>query len=188
MRVAALLLAAGGSTRLGSPKQLLLKKGQPLVRRMAQAALDAGCDPVAVVLGAEAVAVGMALDGLPLQPVLNPHWRQGMASSLRAGLEALPSGPVLILLCDQIAVDADLMGRLLTAHLDHPERVIACAYGGGLGVPALFPDAWREGLMVLEGDRGARALLPADAVALPFPEGVMDVDRLEDLSLLHPLD
>ena len=81
--IAAVVLAAGGSTRLGRPKQTLVVDGMPLVRRAAQAAVDAGCVPVVVVLGAEALATRAALSGLDVAPEENPDWPSGMASSIR---------------------------------------------------------------------------------------------------------
>lgn len=190
--VGALVLAAGGSRRLGRPKQLLALGGEPLVHRAARLALEAGATPVWVVLGADGGAVRAAVADLPVRCVYNAEWEEGVASSIRSGVvaagawEPAPTA-LLVLLVDQPRVDAPLLERLLAEHRAAPGRRVACAYGGGLGVPALFPAADFQALGRLRGDRGARALL-RDAreavIAVPFPGGEVDVDRPEDAAEL----
>jgi molybdenum cofactor cytidylyltransferase len=191
-RIGALLLAAGGSRRLGRPKQLLAPGGEPLVHRMARMAMEAGAAPVWVVLGAGAEAVRAAVADLPVCCVDNPGWQEGIASSIRAGVAAAAvSQPapaaLLVLLVDQPRVDPPLLERLIAAQRAAPDQRVACAYGGGLGVPALFPAADFPALGRLRGDRGARDLLraaPERAIAVPFPGGDVDVDRPEDAAHL----
>jgi len=181
--IPAVILAAGASRRLGRPKQWVEAGGESLLRRTVRAA-QAGCAPVLVVLGARAGEMEAHLAGLGATPVANPDWEEGMASSIRAGLRALPpgAGAALFLVCDQVAVDGDLVARILAAHRGRPEAVVACAYGGGRGIPALFPGRCFPPLMALRGDRGARdLLLGPDVVEVPFPRGGEDVDRPEDL-------
>ena len=183
--VPAVILAAGASRRLGRPKQLVRLGGESLLRRAARAAL-AGCAPVLVVLGCRAEEMAPELEGLAVTPVLNAAWEEGMASSIRAGLRALPQGAeaVLFLVCDQVAVDGALVGRLLEVRRDHPEAVIACGYAGARGTPSVFPARCFGQLLELRGDRGARDLL-GDAVEVPFPAGDQDVDlpgHLPDLT------
>jgi len=129
MSIPAVILAAGASRRLGRPKQLVALEGETLLRRAARAAL-AGCAPVLVVLGSGADAMAANLAGLPVMLVGNAAWETGMASSIRAGIRALPAGAagVLFLVCDQIAVDGALVRRLLEARAGHPESVVACGY------------------------------------------------------------
>ncbi len=174
-----ILLAAGGSRRLGRPKQLLDWRGEPLVRRAARAALDAGVDELVVVLGAHAEEVGAALDGLPLRTVLNPAWADGMGGSIARGARAIESGAVLVTLCDQPAVDASLLRRLIDGLAEGRPRV-ACRYAGGIGAPAVFSGPGDlERLRALEGDRGARALLAAEpdgVTAIDAPEAQTDID------------
>jgi molybdenum cofactor cytidylyltransferase len=188
--VGAVLLAAGASQRLGTPKQLAEIAGETLVRRAARAALEAGCAPVVVVLGAEGDAVADALHGLALERVRNEGWREGMASSLRAGLGALEAAApqargALLLLVDQPAVDAALLRRLLARFAEGGgARIAACVYGGGHGAPAIFPRALFPELAALRGDRGAKSLLAAhraELLAVDFPAGELDVDTAEDL-------
>jgi molybdenum cofactor cytidylyltransferase len=110
---------------------------------------------------------------------------EGMASSIRAGIAALPpnSAGVLILTVDQPAVDADLLRKLLALAAEDPTRPTACAYGGSLGIPAILPRRLFPDLLALQGDQGAKAiLLRENAAALPFPEGVADLDTPDDLA------
>ena len=189
--VPAVLLAAGASRRLGRAKQLETLEGEPLVRRAARAALGAGCEPVVVVLGAEAEAVAAALDGLALTLVRNEAWEEGMASSLGAGLAALGDAApeargALLLLADQPAVDAALLRRLLARFEESgARRIVACAYGGGRGAPAVFPRTLFSELAALRGDRGAKPVLEAhraEVLEVSFPEGELDVDTPADLA------
>ena len=183
MSVAAVLLAAGASRRMGQLKQLMALDGETLVHRAARIALQAGCDPALVVLGNQAEEVAVALKGLPCSPVVNPLWEEGMASSIRAGLAAVPKSALaaLLLVCDQPAVDADFIRHMVKAQSLQPKRIVAAAYAGTVGIPALFPRHCFEALMKLTGDRGARSLLEdADVLTLPLLGGGMDVDTILD--------
>jgi molybdenum cofactor cytidylyltransferase len=195
MRTSAVLLAAGGSRRLGEPKQLLRLAGQPLVRRAALAALGSRARRVLAVTGARAAEVEAALAGLAVECVLCARWEVGLAASLRVGIEAaLARGEtsVLVMLADQPAVDSALLDALIVRHAAGAE-VAACEYGGEPGVPALFAPRLARELLALEGDRGAKALLlreRARAQLVPFPDGALDVDTREDWqrarSMLEP--
>jgi len=181
--IPAVILAAGASRRLGRPKQLVELDGESLLRRICRTALTA-CKPVRVVLGSGAEAMAATLAGLPVETVLNEAWEEGMGTSIRAGVQALPAAAsgVLLLLCDQPEVDAALLAELGRRHRAESDAVIACAYGGVQGTPALFPARCFPALEALGGDQGARGLLRgATVVAVPFPGGVKDVDRPEDL-------
>ncbi len=107
MKVGAIVLAAGGSARLGQAKQLLTYRGKTLVRRSAQAAIDAGCSPVIVVLGCERKKIASELRDLPVEIVSNEHWERGLGNSLRLGVEAAADCDALVILvCDQPHVSA----------------------------------------------------------------------------------
>ena len=186
--IAAIVLAAGGSTRLGRPKQLLSQGGRPLVRRPVEAAIEAGCAPVVVVLGAHAGEVRKALAGLAVQLVLNSRWSEGMATSIRCGVEVVRRGAeidaALLLTCDQLEITGELLGRMLAEFDGRPGRRVACEYAGTVGIPALFHRSLFAELMLLEGDRGARPLLELEPELLrrvSWPEGALDVDRPQDV-------
>lgn len=159
LRIGAIVLAAGGSSRYGSPKQLVIYEGSPLVRRAAEAARDAGADPVVVVLGADAEIVAPALASVRgIRSVVNDRWQEGMSSSIACGLhtllETFPCDGVLITLADQPLVDAKALKRMLDVFDDmHP--LVAAEYEGIIGVPAIFAKAHFDALLNLHGDSGA---------------------------------
>lgn len=187
-RVAALVLAAGGSTRMGSPKQLLCFEGEPLIRRALRTALASRCASALVVLGAHADLVGREIQDLQFIRVDNPSWQDGVGSSIRVGVETVsalqpPVDAVLITLADQPGVTAELLDRLVAASATAPAGLVACEYAGTIGVPALYARQHFDALRKLAGDRGGRALLAAygDAVVrIPFAAAAIDLDTRED--------
>ena len=182
-RLSGVLLAAGASRRLGRPKQLLVWQGETLVRRAARAALAAGVDELIVVTGAERDAVAAALAGLDLRVVENEGWAEGIGSSIATGVRAASGAAVLLLLADQPGVDAALLAELIAGMEAGHERV-ACAYGGVIGVPALFSGASDlVALRGLSGDRGAAQLLRrtgAAVLAIPAEQAAHDIDEEGD--------
>jgi len=181
---------------MGSPKQTLSYRGESLLRRAALAALGAGCRPVVVVTGANAELSRRELEGLDVREVFNPHWETGMASSVRAGVGCLVgaapcAAAAVLLLCDQPHVTSEVIGGLVAARRATGSPVVASAYGGGFGVPALFGRALFAELSRLEGAAGARQVIrrhAAEAHFLDFPEGEVDVDTPEDFSRLTGQD
>lgn len=174
------VLAAGGSRRLGRPKQLVTVAGVPLVRRACLLALQTAPAGVIVVAGAHGARVAAALRGLPVVIVRNREWRGGLATSLRAGLRRVrPYAPsALVLTVDQWRVSAADLQRLLRAGAP-----AAASYAGIRGVPALLPRAWRAPAGALRGDRGARALLARpDVRPVVMPSAVHDLDTRADLA------
>lgn len=190
VRVGAVILAAGSSSRMGSPKQILQFRGISLLRRAALAALGAGCSPVIVVTGAYAELAKRELDGLDVREVFNPHWETGMASSIRAGVEGLADADVdaaVLMLCDQPHVTAEVISDLAAAHRVTRRPLIASTYGGSFGVPALFSRALFAELARLEGTAGAKQVIEryaSEAYFLPFRGGEVDVDTPDDFSRL----
>jgi molybdenum cofactor cytidylyltransferase len=190
--VGAVILAAGSSSRMGRPKQTLQFQGQSLLRRAALAALGAGCRPVVVVTGASAELSKRELEGLDARAVLNPDWETGMASSIRTGLEDLIQADpniaaAVFLLCDQPHVTASVLSDLIAAYHTTGKPVIASAYGGGFGVPALFNRTLFAELTRLEGLSGAKEVIKrhaSEACFLPFEGGEVDVDTPDDFSRL----
>lgn len=184
----ALVLAAGAARRFGSAKQLFSIQGMPLLTQVASRAATLVGDDVIVVLGAHAGEIEAHLSGCPGRRLINPAWEEGIGSSLRAGVSALPPAcaAVLVLLADQAAVSVADLKRLVTAWQVYPERIVAAYYGEPVprsGVPAIFPRAWFPTLLQLTGDSGARALLArhTDAVQpVPMPSALLDIDTPED--------
>lgn len=182
---AAILLAAGASRRLGRPKQLEEVDGRTLLRAAAVNALGAGCDPVLVVLGHAADRLTAELVGLPVHTVLAADWAEGMAASLRAGVAALPDGvdAALLLVCDQPAVTAEHLRRLLETREASGLPAAASVYAGVLGVPAVLHRTLFPELLSIEGDTGARTVLrrdPGRVAGVPLPRGEEDLDRPDD--------
>jgi molybdenum cofactor cytidylyltransferase len=197
MPVAAIVLAAGASRRLGQPKQLLMLGGETLIARAIRLAGEAGATPVIAVLGAhhERIAAAVNLDGtINAIPVVNGDWQQGIATSIQAGLRALEdvapqASGALILGCDQPRLTVGHLRALLDAFAAQAaSAIVASAYASVAGVPAVFPRAVFAELLALRGDRGARDLLmqsPYPSVELPFPGGEVDIDLPADLAQLE---
>lgn len=194
-KIAVVVLAAGASTRMGTPKQLLSHEGQSLLRRAADVALNSICRPVVVVVGAHAEMLRRELNDLPVQVVENGKWSEGMSSSIRAGVEALegddePAGgpeAVVLMLCDQPFVTSELLNQLVAAYRSGRAPIVASEYGGNCGVPALFSRPMFEELITLGGAEGARHLIArhADEVtAVPFARGTFDIDTPADYARL----
>lgn len=183
---AAILLAAGASTRLGRTKQLIEIDGEPLLRRVARALLASEPSELIVVLGHEAARMRDVLADLPLRCVVVADPAQGMSASLRVGVVELKARceGALIALTDQPALDAAHLLALRDAWRQMPARAVASAYAGVLGVPALLPRAWFVEIAHLRGDVGARELLRAracDVIAINAPALARDIDIPADL-------
>jgi len=181
-----LVLAAGSSKRLGRSKQLIEIDGEPLLRRVARFALSTDPQDCVVVLGHDAARIATALHGLALRRLSIDDFGSGMAASLRAGIAALDSNcaGVLIVLTDQPALTSDHLAALCATWRVAPERAVASAYAGVLGVPALLPRAWFADLIALRGDTGARDLLRArrgDVSAIRAKELARDLDTPADI-------
>jgi molybdenum cofactor cytidylyltransferase len=181
------LLAAGSSSRLGRPKQNLVFKGKTLVQHALDAAINSGCSPVVVVLGANKETIEPTIGDKPVTVIHNPDWQQGMATSVKAGITQLQKTPdistAIIMLCDQPFVDALLLQQLLQTQLQTGKGIIACAYRDTLGVPVLFHQEYFAALLDLTGDQGAKKLLamyPNDVASVDFPKGGVDIDTIAD--------
>ena len=190
-RIIAIVLAAGGSTRFGTPKQLHSHEGEPLVRRAVHAALGAGVEEVIVVIGSDARDVASALDGNPsVRTILNQDWNTGLASSLKVGLAAIgDSDGVLITLADQPLVDSTAIQRLID-RFDESHRIIASGYDNTTGVPAIFGNEHIDELKTLTGDYGAGKWIRsriADVTIVPLEEAAIDIDTPADAARLEEL-
>jgi len=185
--VGAIVLAAGASRRMGRPKQLLPIAGQPMVRRVTGAVCAAGLAQVVVVLGANASDVARALEGLPVDLVANDAWREGMSTSLRAGLGALRPeiAATLLVLADQPDLSPELLRALVARYRATGAPIVAPYHGGRRGNPVIFDRALFAELEAVAGDRGGRAVVARyeaelERVEVQDPAVVSDVDTPQD--------
>jgi molybdenum cofactor cytidylyltransferase len=192
--VGAIVLAAGASSRLGQPKQLLMYRGESLLARAIRLANEAGASPVLPIVGAHRELILSAVNFGTSTPVSNERWAQGISTSIHAGLDGLMrtaprAGGVLIMACDQPRLTADHLRVLIHRFaLQSEPSMVASAYQEVLGIPAVFPPNLFARLYALEGDKGARALLldpPCPMIPVPFAGGEVDIDWPDDLSALQ---
>lgn len=187
-----ILLAAGNSSRLGRPKQLLTYQGESLLQRAFKAALASSCGPVVLVLGSNSDQILKELSVETIHPVINDNWEEGLAASIRSGLnELLVIEPkvtsAILMLCDQPFTNAKILNTLLETQKQSGKGIIACAYQDTWGTPALFSKTYFKELQNLLGKEGAKHLLykyPHDLVTVPFPLGAVDIDTAADYQLL----
>jgi len=188
--LACVILAAGGSTRMGRPKPLIPLEGEPLIVRMVRVAKAAGFSDIRVVMRPEDLDVRRTLFPLDIHPIAHPGWREGLGSSIALGALSLPQGTpgVLFLACDQPAVNEGILRRLVEA-FEGPASRVASAYDFTLGIPALFGSDWFPRLRTLSGDRGAKDLLrEGDVKTISFEAGAFDLDTPEDLEAWMDFD
>lgn len=186
--IGAVILAAGGSTRLGQPKQLLRHQGESLVHRAARVAREAGCSPVVVVVGDERELIAVELRAFGALLPHHPEWRLGIGSSIRAGVgHALAEAPaleaVVVMVCDQPFVSAAILTALIAARAETHQRAAACLYSGSVGVPAIFDRSLFPLLTTLPDAQGAKSILAARSGAVAgveFPQGSIDIDTPDD--------
>lgn len=207
--VGLVLLAAGASTRLGSPKQLLNYKERSLLRSAAVSAVGSVCRSVVVVLGACATRLIDEVSDLSVNIAINPQWEQGMCSSIRIGIETLAEQAAMselarlrssagtssgleikaavIMLCDQPFVTTEVIDSLVAAYRGTGRPIIASAYDGTLGVPALFSRTLFAELTSLKKAEGAKKVIKDhsdDVFRVPFAQGAIDIDTPMDYTRL----
>ncbi|HEV8184729.1 MAG TPA: nucleotidyltransferase family protein [Chthoniobacterales bacterium] len=190
--VGAVILAAGGASRFGQPKQLLRFEGETLVRRAARAAEEGGCKPIVVVAGSCAPEIAAELRDAAVMIVENREWERGLGTSIRHGLQALLENDpavdsVVLLACDQPFVHGATVQSLLEMSEATGKPIVACSYAGTFGIPALFSRVCFELLLALPDDSGAKSLIEtrrADVACVEFAEGAVDLDTPGDLERL----
>jgi molybdenum cofactor cytidylyltransferase len=185
-----LVLAAGSGSRFGSPKQLVRVGGEALLQRAVSRATEVAGHAVTVVLGAHAAQLTPLVRQSSATVVINRHWEEGIASSLRLGVSQLPGSTeaVLVTLADQAAITTFDLKRLVSGWRRQPDSLVAASYDGHTGVPAIFPRHAFSSLLALRGDVGARPVLSqfADRVLrVPMPNASIDIDTPEDLLKLE---
>jgi molybdenum cofactor cytidylyltransferase len=182
----AIVLAAGGSTRFGSAKQLVRIGGRPLLSLITGRAAEVVGQALLIVLGAQAAELAPLLKHSAGSTVVNRDWREGLGSSIRTGIARLPPScaGVMLVLADQACVTAEDLRRLAGAWRRQPLCVAAAQYGGTVGAPAIFPRHLFGELADLRGDSGARMLLKRHAdglVKVPMTSAAFDLDTPDDL-------
>lgn len=187
-----IILAAGNSSRLGQPKQLLQFNGKSLIRNVTEAALSLHAQSVVIVTGANEDAVSSELRNIKVHFAYNPDWQEGMGSSIRAGLSKLlslnPSTDFIILaVSDQPFVTSDIFQKLVDQGNATNNAIVACSYQNVTGTPVLFKKKHFDSLLNLVGTAGAKKLLKqfeSDVSVVPFLKGHVDIDTQEDYNRL----
>jgi molybdenum cofactor cytidylyltransferase len=184
-RIAGIVLAAGGSTRFGEPKQLLDWYGVPLVRFIADLVREGGCDPILVITGSDHDSISPVLTDGQVEVICNTGWQSGQSSSVRSGINALPEhiGGVIFTLVDQPCIPPDLFQVLKMKHARTQASIILPQVDGKNGNPVLFDQRVFEELTQLEGDAGGRMLFeryPPVTVEWDDPASQMDIDTPDD--------
>jgi molybdenum cofactor cytidylyltransferase len=182
--VGLVILAAGASTRMGTPKQLLPYQGQSLIQRTVEMAVNSVCHPIVVVLGAHAARIQPELVAFDVQVIENLCWSEGISTSVRSGVKALQlENPtieaIVICVCDQPFVSTQLINQLVENYGRSSSLIVASEYAGTLGVPALFHHTLFSELTTLSGDMGAKKIIQQHAqntLKISCPKGAFDID------------
>jgi molybdenum cofactor cytidylyltransferase len=173
---------------MGKPKQLLQYKGKNLLQHVLSEAISSYASPVIVVLGANSDLVSKEIDKTKVYITENTEWEEGMASSVRIGLQIFPSADaVIFMVCDQPYVSASLLNDLINTQVDTGKPIVTSDYGEAIGPPALFHKSLFNELMQLKGDAGAKKIIEThrDEVAtVLFTKGKIDIDTKEDYEAL----
>jgi molybdenum cofactor cytidylyltransferase len=191
-KIGAVILAAGESSRFGRPKQLVQFRGKSLVRRAVNAAKDANCSAIVVVLGSKRAQIERELKETDAIVAENQDWRRGMGSSIRVGVEgAVNQAPdieaIVLLTCDQPFVKTDTIKCLIAMREKTKKAIVASSYSQTLGVPALFDRSCFQELLALDDETGAKTIILSNrerVAELLFPEGKIDIDTVADYQKL----
>ena len=186
------IMAAGASTRFGKPKQLLQYRGKTLLDHAVNEAINTKADAVVLILGKNADMFQKEIDKEKVRVVINKDWEEGMASSVRLGLNTLlKSKPymdaVIFMVCDQPHISSSVLNELIITQQKTTKQIVTCNYGGSIGPPALFHKKYFKELAKLNGDVGARNIIQQnmhDVATIQFPEGKIDIDTKEDYDAL----
>ena len=191
METGILILAAGNSSRLGQPKQLLQFKGKSLLYHVVSQALEI-TPAVVVVTGSKNDIIEKEIHDLRALATENPNWQDGMGSSISSGLKRLLDNfptieTVIISVCDQPFIEASVFSELISKQKDSQKNIVASAYSETLGTPVLFTKKYFTELIALSGNEGAKKLLDKfneDVAQINFEKGAIDIDTIEDYEQL----
>jgi molybdenum cofactor cytidylyltransferase len=191
-KCSAIILAAGQSSRLGIPKQLLHHHGKTLLQHTIDVAKQASLQPIIVVLGANYEQLAKEIDMTGIHAVRNDDWHTGIASSICCGINNLleidpSSNAAILMVCDQPHINASLLHDLQNTQKSTGKMIVASKYADTNGIPALFHKNLFDILLKLSGDTGAKKIMqqyPHLLTTVPFPLGSIDIDTLEDYEML----
>jgi molybdenum cofactor cytidylyltransferase len=185
MKIATLILAAGQSSRMGQPKQLLKLGEKTLIQKSIETALAATSKNIYCVIGANASEILKHIKHYPLRIIENPNYKNGLSTSIKVGVTNIEQDDmeaVLIHLADQPKITNSHLNDLIGLFLKNPKKPVATAYQNSVGVPAIFPKTYFQNLKTLTGDKGAKPLLKELSKSInciPFSE-LRDIDTPED--------
>lgn len=190
--IGVVILAAGESSRLGSPKQLLPFEGQTMIQYVVKTAVDSKAKRVIVVLGAKADSIAANIDNKRATVVINDSWQEGMGASIRTGINKLvevdpDTEGAILMVCDQPEVTSQLINDLIGTHRQTGKPIITCSYADTFGPPTFFHRKIFPDLLQLKGDVGARKILQQhvrDVETIAFPGGHRDIDTKADYEAL----
>ena len=188
MNIGIIILAAGSSSRMGRSKQLLEIEGEPLLCRCVRVAQAVNSNQVVVILGANEKAHREIIDKLPVHIISNYYWKTGMGSSIKTGInyliqEVSELEAVIIMVCDQPALTAEHLEKLIQKFNQTKKSIIASSYSNSNGVPVLFGRSFFSNLLLLSDDQGAKKIIqqfPGQVATVEFPKGSFDLDTEED--------
>ncbi len=189
MNVSIIILAAGASSRMGAPKQLLLVEGKTLINRIIDIALETPCFPVVTVLGANRNVIRKELGKVPITVIDNPQWELGMSGSMKMGLAGAyitlkDFDAAIFLTVDMPYVSKELINKMIKKGIENPDsQIVACKYESQIGIPVLFKRPLFNDLLELKGDEGAKKIVLKNkdkTVFVDFPEGGFDLDTIEE--------
>jgi molybdenum cofactor cytidylyltransferase len=184
------ILAAGSSSRLGYPKQLVRYRGKFLINHTLDILENTGFKDINVILGSNAYAISKEIQKADVNLIINKSWDEGMSSSIRSAIISTENDPiegVLFLTCDQFMITKELLAEIKTKQCSFKDKIICCDYGNGFGPPSLFPNIYFDELNVLKGDAGGKSIIKKNfnnVIWIDFPGGDKDIDYEGDLDLL----
>jgi molybdenum cofactor cytidylyltransferase len=185
-----IILAAGSSSRMDEPKQLLSYKNKTFLQHIVSEAKFADLDPIVCVTGFQAERVGANISGMGADIVFNADWAEGMGSGIASGIKHIlhtDLDAIILAVSDQPHVSADLFRKMETLKASSGKGIVACAYAGTLGTPVLFGKDYFDRLKLLNGNEGAKKIVQLnlnDVSSIEFEKGSVDIDTKQDYEKL----